>query len=113
MKRRGARATMPAPNQAPTTAATIMAMSVVRSTVTIATKTSASTTVGKASPTFRVPGMSSSAMRRCILKMAVVGAKHPIPRVSKKLVPKPIRTSAGRGFGLPPAARSRANQRHR
>jgi hypothetical protein len=51
-------------------------------------------------------------MRCCILKMAVVGAKDPIPSVSKKLAAKPIRTSAGRGLRVPPAARSRANQRH-
>src|SRR5215470_15962739 len=43
-------------------------------------------TVGSARPTLRVAGTSSSAMRCCSLSMAVVGAKQPMPRVSKKSV---------------------------
>jgi len=41
-------------------------------------------------PTFKVPGISSSGTRCQVRKIVVVVAKFPIPRVSKKVVTKPV-----------------------
>ncbi len=60
MRRFGHRLTVPAPIQAPSTAAAIIATKVRNSTVTTAMKSIASVTVGSAWPTFIVPGIKSS-----------------------------------------------------
>ena len=108
--RRGSRATIPAPNQAPSAAAAIMLTRVSGSTVTAAMKISASVRAGSAWPEFRVPGMFSSGTRLKILKIAVVGAKQPMPSVSKKLVTKPVTSSASGGRRLSARARRRSSR---
>ena len=62
-----------------------MLTSVVTSTATTATKINACTVVGKAWPALSVPGICSSGILRRSLKIAVVGAKEPMPSVSKSL----------------------------
>src|SRR5215470_11655399 len=52
-------------------------------------------------------------MRRCSLKIAVVGAKAPMPRVSKKSVTKPVARSVRRQARSAPRPRSRNHQRPR
>jgi hypothetical protein len=63
--------------------------SVVASTVMMAMNAKASNATGIDEPTFNVPGISSSRTIRVIRKMAVVGAKLPIPRESKNSVTPP------------------------
>jgi hypothetical protein len=116
MVRRGKRETIPTPNQAPAAEARIIALNVAKSTLTIAMKITASAVLGKAWPAFNVPGTSSSGIRRSSLKIVVVGAKEPIPSVSKKSVAKPIIMSAlpARRLDVPdraPRARSTIYQR--
>ncbi len=53
--------------------------------------------VGSAWPTFSVAGMNESGTRRRNLIQAVVVAKEPMPRVSKKLVMKPRPTIGADG----------------
>jgi hypothetical protein len=89
-----------------------MLMSVSGSTVTAAMKISASASVGSAGPTLSVPGINSSGTRRKSLKIAVVGANPPIPRVSKKSVAKPSATSAPRALRAPGALRRRSIANH-
>ena len=96
-RRRDQPATMPAPNHAPRIAAPIKDTSVNISTCTMAMNRKASRMVGGVWPTFRVPGIFSSGTSRKNLKMAVVGANDPIPRVSKKLVMQPMASSAREG----------------
>jgi hypothetical protein len=96
-RRRGRRETTPAPNQAPSTEAAIMLMSVTGSTVTAAMKMRASVRVGRACPTFSVPESAHRARAGRGLKAAVVGANPPMPSVSKKSVTKPGSTSGARG----------------
>ena len=55
-------------------------------------------TVGIVLPTFIVPGISRSSTSLKNLKIAVVGAKLPIPRVSKKLVTNPVPISPDHGL---------------
>jgi hypothetical protein len=55
---------------------------------------------GRVWPVLRVPGMSSSGTMFRNLKIAVEGAKEPMPRVSKKLVMKPVRREAMEGVRL-------------
>src|SRR6266702_2615467 len=97
MARRGRRATTPTPSHAPSTAAAIRLISVVRSTVTAVMKISAWMTVGVAWPALSVPGICSSGGWRRSLKIAVVGAKDPMPSVSKKFVTNPIAPSVSPG----------------
>ena len=88
-----------------------MLTSVSGSTVTAAMKMSASAMAGSACPELSVPGMFSSGTRLKILKIAVVGAKQPMPRVSKKLVTKPVASSAAGGTTVPARRRrSSTNQ---
>ncbi len=56
-------------------------------------KISACAIEGIACPRFRVPGMASSGIKRRARIAAVVGAKEPMPSVSKKLVTKPSSSS--------------------
>ena len=107
-RRRGQAATTPAPSQAPATEAAIMPMSVVMSTSTIAMKMKAWAIVGSAWPTFSVPGIFSSGTRRLSLNIDVVGAKEPMPSVSKKLVRKPIASRMTSGWAS--RARPRAER---
>src|ERR1700722_637623 len=102
-QRRGQPATIPAPNQAPTTDAPISRTNVRMSTFTMAMNRNASSSVGSAWPTFNVPGIFSSGTICQILKMLVVGAKEPMPRVSKKFVAIPTKSSKMDGV---PGARS-------
>ena len=53
--------------------------------------------VGMVWPALRVPGMSWSGTMRVNLKIEVVVAKEPMPRVSKKLVTKPVMSDAVEG----------------
>ena len=53
--------------------------------------------VGMVWPALRVPGMSWSGTIRVNLKIEVVVAKEPMPRVSKKLVTKPVMREASEG----------------
>ena len=80
---------MPAPSQAPSTAAPTSSTSVFVSTATMAMKMSASAMVGGVWPTLSVPGISRSGTMRRSLKNDVVGANEPMPSVSKKFVTKP------------------------
>ena len=54
-------------------------------------------------------------MRFCSLKMAVVGAKQPMPSASKKLTTNPVTKSVGAGApaGEPARERSRSMRHHR
>ena len=88
--RRDNEVTTPAPNQPPTTPATISTVSCSGSTPTALTKNIACAITGSAWPTMRVPGINSSGTRRSSRKTAVVGANDPMPSVSKKFVTKPI-----------------------
>jgi len=81
-------------------------MSVVISTWTIAMKMNAWTIVGPACPTFSVPGIFSSGTMPFSFQMLVVGANDPIPRVSKKLVMKPIARDIGPGWAGSPLRRA-------
>ena len=60
--------------------------------------------VGRVWPTLRVPGIRSSATSALNFRIAVVGAKEPMPRVSKKFVTKPMselqRRRVRRGLAL-------------
>jgi hypothetical protein len=58
--------------------------------------------VGNVCPTFSVPGIRRSGTILRNLKMAVVGANDPMPRVSKKLVTNPVPTSTAVSLGLAP-----------
>ena len=60
-------------------------------------KMKAWTIVGIAWPTFSVPGICSSGTSPFSLKIDVVGAKEPMPSVSKKFVTKPIASPSGPG----------------
>jgi hypothetical protein len=60
-------------------------------------KMNADSTPARAYPTFSVPGMISSGTRRQVRKIVVVVAKFPIPRVSKKVVTKPVADVAADG----------------
>ena len=53
-------------------------------------------------------------MRFCSLKMAVVGAKQPMPSASKKLTTNPVAKSVGTGVpaGEPARERSRSMRHH-
>ena len=102
-QRRGQLATIPAPNQAPTTDAPISSTRVRMSTFTIAMNRNASSSVGSAWPTFSVPGIFSSGTMCRNLKMLVVGANEPMPSVSKKFVTIPRNSSKREGT---PGARS-------
>lgn len=95
--RRDSRATTSAPSQEPAVALRIMLMSRCGSTSIAPTKITASVMAAAARPTLRVPGMRSSGTMRRNLKMAVVGAKDPMPKVSKKAVTNPTTISSGRG----------------
>ena len=53
--------------------------------------------MGSVCPTFSVPGMTRSGMILRNRKNAVVVAKEPMPRVSKKFVTAPMPTCAGVG----------------
>ncbi len=115
MFRRGQPETTPAPNHEPRTAAAIISTSVQMSTLTIAMKMRASTSVGAVWPTLSVPGIRSSRTSPVNLKIAVVGANEPMPSVSKKFVTNPIASPSGVGTGesspVAPAARPRATAR--
>ena len=50
----------------------------------------ACSTLGSVWPTFSVPGITRSGTSFQNLKKEVVGAKEPIPRVSKKFVMNPM-----------------------
>ena len=76
------------------------------STSTIAMKMKAWTIVGRAWPTLSVPGIFSSGTRPFSLKIDVVGAKEPMPSVSKKFVRKPMESWIVPGRGSPPAFRT-------
>ena len=67
--------------------------SVVGSTLMIAMKMKAWITTGGVCPIIIVPGISSSGTTFFSLNSEVVGAKEPMPSVSKKFVPKPTRSS--------------------
>lgn len=107
MRRRGQRATTPAPSHAPSTEEPIRLARVAMSTSTIAMKMKACATTGRVWPTCIVPGMRSSGTRSWILYQDVVGANDPIPSVSKKLVTNPMAVSSGDGS---PAGRCRARR---
>jgi len=49
-------------------------------------------------PTFSVPGINSSGIIFRNLKIDAVGAKDPMPRVSKKLVTNPMKSSKAEGM---------------
>jgi hypothetical protein len=83
------RHTMPAPSQAPSTAAMIIENSVRTSTGMIDVKMNACTTVGRVWPTLRVPGMMRSGTIWNSLNTAVVVANEPMPSASKKFVTAP------------------------
>ena len=89
--RRGQPATMPAPNHAPATAAPIMPN---QGRNLDGDDRDEDEGLGDRGQGVRrrssVPGIGRSGTRPCNLKMVVVGAKEPIPSVSKKLVTKPI-----------------------
>ena len=111
MFRRGQPETTPAPTQEPVTAAAIISTRVVTSMATAVMKRNAWVMVGGVWPTFRVPGIFSSGTRRNILKTAVVGANEPMPRVSKKFVTKPMRSSKAEGVAeAVPSAFARARR---
>ena len=61
--------------------------------MTMAMKMKAWAMVGRVYPTLSVPGIFSSATRPRSLSAAVVGAKEPIPRVSKKQATNPSTSS--------------------
>ena len=70
----------------------------------------ACTSTGGVCPTCMVPGMCSSETTSRSLKSEVVGAKEPIPSVSKKLVTNPIPSSSGE-VRSPGSERSTFHQR--
>ncbi len=107
----GKPATIPAPSQAPTTALMIMATKVTDSISTIPMKRYAISITGRVCPTFMVPGISSSGTSFAWRYQAVVGAKLPMPRVSKKLVTKPISVCSADGIQWPSASNSSADLR--
>lgn len=57
--------------------------------------------VGRAWPTFSVAGMKLSGVILRNRSQAVVGAKEPMPRVSKKLATAPRMTDSGPGAPVP------------
>ena len=67
-----------------------MLLKVVVSNSTVWMKSIPINMTGNVCPTFMVPGMRSSGTIFAARNQAVVGAKLPIPRESKKLVTKPI-----------------------
>ena len=103
--RRDSRATMPAPNHAPTAAISTMLASRSGSTSTEVMKISACMITPAIVPTISVPGISSSGTRRNSLKIAVVGAKEPMPSVSPNSIKKPTPTTATVGVRTPAARR--------
>jgi hypothetical protein len=66
----------------------------------VSVKINACAMVGSVCPTLSVPGMSRSGTTLKNLKMAVVGAKEPIPRVSKKFVTNPVPNSSAVSAGF-------------
>src|ERR1051326_5040499 len=88
--RRGQRATTRAPSHAPNIDAAIIEKRVGTSTGMIVVYIKVWTTVGNVWPTFSVPGITRSSTIRKNLKIVVVVAYDPIPRVSKKLVNAPV-----------------------
>ncbi len=111
MRRLGQLDTMPAPRNAPATAAPIMRISVRASTGTSFVKMNACVIAPIVCPTFSVPGTSSSRTIFHWRKIAVVVAKDPIPRVSKKLVTNPVPTVAAFGACAAPAIGSARSTR--
>src|SRR6516165_6859180 len=97
MDRRGIRLTTPAPSHAPAVAVATMHTSSAGCTVTAVTNSKVSRKAAAFSPTFRVPGINSSAGLPRNLNSAVVGANEPIPSVSRKVVVQPMAMSGRSG----------------
>src|SRR5262245_35990847 len=117
MGRRGRRDTTWPPNHPPSVPMGTNSAKVNGSTATATMNAKASNATGTDDPTFSVPGISSSRTIPVSLKMAVVGAKLPMPSVSKNRVTKPTRagTGAGRPWGgrLARAARHQVTTKYR
>ncbi len=82
--------TKPAPSQAPIVAAASIPISVIGSTSITVININVFATTGHVQETFNVPGSTLSCICLNPLSKAVLGAKLPIPSVSKKLVINPI-----------------------
>ncbi len=64
-------------------------------------KTPACRIVGRVQATIRVQGIRRSGMRTLTFSQAMVGAKEPIPRVSKKFTTAPTAVASQPSFRTP------------
>ena len=93
--------TILAPTSAPTIAAAIIENKVIPSTLTPVKNKKASINTGTVCATFNVPGIFLSVSKNLnTLNNNVVGAKLPIPNVSKKSVTNPMKNPRT-GFSFP------------